>query len=211
MPGHEESGGLEGFGLDFMTVDGKPNQQVSQEYFRQAGFASGRYEGGEEVLMVGTGEGVAQKVAEIAKENFERMGFRVRLRLVTQDSMYTRFCMVPDADVHICPNVGWLKDFSDPQTMIDPTFNGENILESSNNNFSELDVPAVNRAMAQAELVTDAQERADAWAEVNRMVTEQAPAIPWVWDKSPILQSPNVNGVPSVFNGLWDLSFTSVG
>src|SRR3712207_4468567 len=118
--------------------------------------------------------------------------------------------MVPSADVHVCPNVGWLKDFSDPQTMLDPTFNGENILEQSNNNFAELDVPEINDAMNDAELLTDAKERAEAWAQVNRMVTEQAPAIPWVWDKSPIAASENVNGVPNVFNGLWDLSFTSL-
>ena len=45
--------------------------------------------------MVGTSEGVAQKVAEVAKENFEKLGFKVRMRLVTQDAMYTKFCNVP--------------------------------------------------------------------------------------------------------------------
>ena len=45
--------------------------------------------------MVGTSEGVAQKAAEVAKENFEKMGFKINLRLVTQDAMYTKFCNSP--------------------------------------------------------------------------------------------------------------------
>ena len=35
-----------------------------------------------------------QKAAEVAKENFEKMGFKIKLRLVTQDAMYTKFCNV---------------------------------------------------------------------------------------------------------------------
>ena len=101
---------------------------LAAEYMKKAGYASGKYEGDEELLMVGTTEGVAQKTAEVAKENFEQLGFKVRLRLVTQDAMYTKFCNVPTADVAICPNVSWGKDFGDAQTILDPTFNGDNII-----------------------------------------------------------------------------------
>ena len=100
--------------------------------------------------MVGTSEGVAQKAAEVAKENFEKLGFKVRLRLVTQDAMYTKFCNSPPAKVAICPNVGWLKDFSDAQTYLDPTFNGDNILQTGNSNWSQLDDPALNKMMNDA-------------------------------------------------------------
>ena len=44
---------------------------------------------------------------------------------VAQSTMYTKFCNVPKANVAVCPNVGWLKDFADRQTILDPTFNGE--------------------------------------------------------------------------------------
>jgi peptide/nickel transport system substrate-binding protein len=209
VPGHEEAGGLEGPGVDFMS---KPagDAELSAEYFRKAGYDSGKYEGDEELLMVGTSEGVAQKAAEVAKENFERMGFKIRMRLVTQDSMYTKFCNVPKAKVAICPNVGWLKDFSDAQTYIDPLFNGDNILPQGNSNWSQLDEPELNKMMNDAKLVTDPQERADAWAEIDKRVTELAPAIFWLWDKSPMIRSENVNGVASEFNSTWDLTFTSI-
>ena len=183
---------------------------LAASYFKKAGYASGKYEGDEELLMVGTSEGVAQKAAEVAKENFEQLGFKVRLRLVTQDAMYTRFCNSPPANVAICPNVSWGKDFADAQTILDPTFNGKNIVQQGNSNWPELDVPAINEAMDEAELLTDPQERAEAWAKIDLMVTEQAPLVNWIWDKQALLRSADVNGAVSEFNSMWDLSWTSL-
>jgi peptide/nickel transport system substrate-binding protein len=209
VPGFKEAGGLEGPGIDFMS---KPagDAALSAEYFKKAGYASGKYEGNEDLLMVGTSEGVAQKAAEVAKENFEKMGFKVRLRLVTQDAMYTKFCNSPPAKVAICPNVGWLKDFSDAQTYLDPTFNGGNILQTGNSNWSQLNDPELNKMMDDAKTITDPQERADAWGAIDKKLTELAPAIDWVWDKTPLIRSENVNGASSAFLGQWDLAFTSL-
>jgi peptide/nickel transport system substrate-binding protein len=160
--------------------------------------------------MVGTSEGVAQKAAEVAKENFTKMGFNVRLRLVTQDAMYTKFCNSPPAKVAICPNVGWLKDFSDAQTYLDPTFNGANILQTGNSNWSQLNDPELNKMMDDAKTITEPQERADAWGAIDKKLTELAPAVDWVWDKTPLIRSENVNGASSAFLGQWDLAFTSI-
>ena len=209
VPGFEEAGGLEGPGIDFMEhPDG--DAALSAEYFKKAGYASGKYEGNEEILMIGTSEGVAQKAAEVAKENFEKMGFKIRMRLVTQDAMYTKFCNSPPAKVVICPNVGWLKDFSDAQTYLDPTFNGGNILQTGNSNWSQLNDPELNKMMDDAKTITEPQERADAWAAIDKKLTELAPAIDWVWDKTPLIRSENVNGASSAFLGQWDLAFTSL-
>jgi peptide/nickel transport system substrate-binding protein len=209
MAGFEEAGGMKGTGVDFLSVDGKPQPELSAEYFKKAGYASGKYEGTEKILMVGSNAGVAAKAAEVAKENFERMGFNVQMRLVQQQTMYTRYCNTPSAKVAICPNVGWLKDFNDPQTMLNPTFNGKNILEQGNSNWSELDVPAINKAMDKAELLPK-EERAAAWAEIDKQVTAEAPAVPWIWDKQPLIQSANVNGVASISNAQWELAWTSL-
>jgi peptide/nickel transport system substrate-binding protein len=209
VPGFEEAGGFDGFGLDFMSKPGG-DRALAAEYFKAAGYPSGRYEGDQELLMVGTSEGVAQKAAEIAKENFERLGFKVRLQLTTQDAMYTKFCNIPSANVAICPNVSWGKDFGDPQTVLDPTFNGDNIIPQFNSNWPELDVPEINAAMDEAGLLTDPEGRAQAWARIDRMITEQAPVVSWLWDRLPLLRSADVNGVASEFNSQWDLAWTSL-
>jgi peptide/nickel transport system substrate-binding protein len=209
MVGFEEAGGMEGPGIDFMA-NPKGDKELSAEYFRKAGFDSGRYEGDEELLMVGDNEGVGAQTAQVAAQQLEEMGFSVKLRQVTHDAMYTKFCNRPSANVALCPNVGWLKDFPDPQTFLDPTFNGTHILKQGNSNWSELDVPEINQAMADASLLTDPAERAEAWGEIDRMITEQAPAIMWIWDKQSNIKSDNVVGVVDEDNALWSLSHTSI-
>ena len=209
MAGFEEAGGVDGPGVDYLPKDGKPNLEVAAKYFKEAGYASGKYEGTEEILMVGSNQGVAAKTAEVVKQNLEALGFKVQMRLVQQQTMYTKFCNTPSADVAVCPNVGWLKDFADPQTILSPTFAGKNILEQGNSNWGELDDPAINEAIDKAELLPEA-ERPAAWAEIDKMIVEQMPVIPWIWDNTPLIQSENVNGVASESNGQWDLAYTSL-
>ena len=209
MAGFEEAGGLKGPGVDYLPPDGKPRPDVSAKYFKAAGYASGKYEGNEEVLMVGSNAGVAAKTAEVVKENLERMGFKVQMRLVAQNTMYTKYCNSPSANVAVCPNVGWIKDFADGQTIISPTFAGKNILEQGNSNWGELDDPAINEAIDKAELLPK-EERAAAWGAIDKMIVEQMPVIPWIWDNTPLIQSANVNGVASESNGQWDLAYTSL-
>jgi peptide/nickel transport system substrate-binding protein len=208
-PGFEEAGGMQGPGNDFLPADGKPKLAVAAEYFKKAGFASGKYEGTEPILMVGSNTGVATKAAEVTKAQFEKLGFKVQLRLVNQNTMYTRYCNTPAAKVAVCPNVGWIRDFADGQTVLGPTFNGKNILDQGNSNWSQLDDPAINKAMDDAEALP-AEQRAAAWGNIDKMVTAQAPAIPWLWDKQALIRSPNVNGVATKFNAQWDLNFTSL-
>jgi peptide/nickel transport system substrate-binding protein len=209
IAGFDQAGGDKGFDLDFLSADGSPQPDVSAKYFKAAGFASGKYEGKDKILMVGDNTGVAAKTAQVAAEQLKNMGFNITLRLVQHATMYTRYCNTPSAKVQICPNVGWLKDFADGQTILDPTFNGKNILEQGNSNWSQLDVPAINKAMDKAELLPKDQ-RAQAWADIDKMVTEQAPAVPWIWDNDVLLESANVNGVASKSNALWELPWTSL-
>jgi peptide/nickel transport system substrate-binding protein len=124
--------------------------------------------------------------------------------------MYTKFCNVPKAAVAVCPNVGWLKDFNDAQSILEPTFSGDAIAPVNNSNWPQLDDPEVNQAMEEAKLITDPAERAQAWGEVDQMITALAPAVPYVWDFTPNVASANVNGVINAFNGTYDLAFTSL-
>jgi peptide/nickel transport system substrate-binding protein len=209
MAGFEEAGGLKGPGDDFQS-NPKPDMNLAAEYFKKAGYASGKYEGNQEFLMVADNTEPGSKTAEVAKEQFENLGFKIRMRQVTHESMYTKFCNVPKANVAICPNVGWLKDFADPQTYLDPTFNGKNILPQNNSNWSQLNDKAVNDAMSKAELLTDPAERAKAWGDIDKMITSLAPAINWIWDKTENIESSNVNGVIDKDNATWALAYTSL-
>jgi len=209
MGGFDEAGGLAGTGVDFLKYP-KGNLALAKEYMKKGGFPSGMYTGSQQLLMVGTSGGPAQKASEVAAAQLEKLGFKPKLRLVTQDSMYTKFCNVPKAKVVICPNVGWLKDFADPQTILDPTFNGKNIVDVNNSNWPQLNVASINSAMDSAEVIVGADARNKAWAEIDRQITAQAPAVPWIWDDTANIRSTDVAGVINKFNSNWDLSFTSL-
>jgi peptide/nickel transport system substrate-binding protein len=209
FPGFEESGGKEGFGLDFLAEE-KGDPELSAEYFRKAGHSSGKYEGDENLLMVADDDDPGQKTAIVARERFEQLGFKVTFRQVPHETMLEKFCGAPSAEVAICPNVGWIKDFNDAQTMLQATFSGDAIAETNNSNWPQLDVPEINRAMEEAELLTETGARARAWADINRMITEQAVGIPYVWDKQANLRSDDVAGVINKWNATWDLSFTGL-
>lgn len=208
VAGFEQAGGMKGDDLDFLSSSGEPNMAAATKYMKAAGYPSGKYSG-PPILMVGSNEGVQKQTAEVAQQQFEKLGFKVTLRLVNTNTMYTKFCNTPSAKVAVCPNVGWIRDFSDGQPVLDPTFNGKNILEQGNSNWPQLNDPKINAQMAKAELLP-APQRPAAWGEIDREVTSLAVGVPWLWDKQPSIESSNVNGVVDDFTYVFSLPWTSL-
>jgi peptide/nickel transport system substrate-binding protein len=217
FPGFNDAGGAKGTGADFLAHP-SGDMEVAKKYMLAAKKedpslpidANGKWTGGEKILMVAANADPGKKTAEVALQQFQKLGFQINFRTAPQDTLYTKFCNVPKAQVVICPNVGFQKDFFDPQSLLDPVFNGKNILAANNSNWSQLNVPAINEAMTKAAALPAGGERDKAWGEIDKMVTEQAPAIPFIWDKVPTVESPNVRGVVNEYSTSWDLNFTSL-
>jgi peptide/nickel transport system substrate-binding protein len=209
MPGYLEAGGEAGPGYDFLA-NPHGSLSVARAYMRRAGYASGRYSGHAPLLMVTDSDQAGRKAAEVFERRLALLGFNVTLRSVSHQAVYARFCGVPAAQVAICPNIGWLKDFYDSQTVLDPIFNGRAIRANGSSNYSELDDPTINRAIAQAERLVAPAARARAWGRIDRLVTGEAAGVPWLWLNQADLRSADVNGVVNRFTGSWDLSFTSL-
>jgi peptide/nickel transport system substrate-binding protein len=207
-PGFEAAGGMQGPELDFLA-EPRGDPTLARAYLRKAGYPEGRYNG-RPILMVGTNADPASRTAQVALDQLRRLGFEVNFRSVSQDTMYTAFCNVPRKRVHVCPNVGWVPDFNDGYAYLYATFNGNAIEEVNNTNWPQLDDPKINAAMDRAALIKDDDERAEAWGRIDHMITEQAPAVPWLWDKQANIASRNVQGVIAQWNASWDLSFTSI-
>lgn len=209
IAGFEEAGGVEGSGVDFLAnPDG--DLDVAEEYMREAGFESGQCEGDCEVTIVGDGASPDKETTEVLVGTLEDLGFDPQVQNVARDVMYTRFCNVPEQQPNICPSVGWLKDFNDPLSILGPTFDGEAIVTSNNSNWPLLDDLEVNAAIEEAELIDDPEERAQAWGDIDTLIVEQAPAIPYVWDNQANIRSADVAGVINLFNANWDISYTSL-
>jgi peptide/nickel transport system substrate-binding protein len=207
--GFEEAGGDKGPGFDFLA-NPKGDMAVATKYMKAAGYPSGKYTGSDELLMVTANVDPGKAQAEVAKAQLEKLGFKVRLRTVPQDAVYTEWCQQPAKKVAVCGSAGWFKDYNDPQSMLEPTFKGSNYSpEGGNNNLSKLQDPKIDKAMDQAALL-EGDERNQAWGEIDKMITEQAPAVPFIWDNTNLIHAKNVNAVGNAYENSFDLAYTSI-
>jgi peptide/nickel transport system substrate-binding protein len=208
MPGFEEAGGAAGPGNDFYASP-TANLPLAMSYMKKAGYPSGKYTGGP-VLMIADNMPPASKTAEAFQAQLAAIGIKVNLRELPHATANSKFCSVAKSGYAICPNLGWGKDFYDSQSMIDPIFNGKNLIPSGNTNYAQVNDPAINAAIEKAKTLTDPAARAKAWGAIDKTVTAQAYLNVWLWDNQVNFASKNVNGVKSKFNSSWDLNFSSL-
>jgi peptide/nickel transport system substrate-binding protein len=208
--GFTQAGGV-GFN-PFPTSDGgfSGDLDKAREMLVKAGFPDGRYSG-PALTQVADNTPPGSDTAKVVASDLAQIGMKVRTISVTHATMFTRFCNVPRQEPNICPNVGWIEDFHEPQAMLDATFNGENIVPVNNSNWPQLDDPRINALMDRAETILDPQERYAAWGRIDQLVTETAAAIPWLWESFPTLFSQNVTKAPELWNlGAPDVTFMQV-
>jgi peptide/nickel transport system substrate-binding protein len=209
VAGFEEAGGTKGPGFDF-TSSPTANIPLAQSYLKKAGFKSGKYTG-PALLTVADNVSPAKETAEAFQNQVGKLGFKLNFKEVPHATMLSKFCQVPKAAVAICPNFGWGADFFAAQSMIDPLFNGKNIVPSGNVNTAQVNDPKLNAKIDNAKHITDPTANAKAWAALDKEVTNQSYFITWLWDNEIVLSSTNVKAVPSKFNsGAADLAFSSL-
>ena len=161
--------------------------------------------------MVASNADPGKKTAEVAQAQFEKLGFKIKFRAVPQDTLYTKFCNVPAQKIAICPNVGWFKDFNDPQAVLDAVFNGKNILPPEQLQLDAAQRPGHQQRDGQGGAAARRPRRATRpGARSTTWSRAQAPGIPYLWDKIPTVESPDVRGVVNQYSTSWDLDFTSL-
>ncbi len=211
--GYAQSGGDHGPNVDFNNYP-SGNAAVAAKYMKAAGYPSGKYTGNYVVKVVGSTGDPAPKTAAIANNAIQSLGFKTNFTLVDQSVMYQKYCGDPKQEIDACPNVGWIRDWSDPQTLLDPIFAGYNIVTTNNSNWGQVswqDAPyrdksgviktPLDKAMKSAEKTVGESARATAWGTIDNQLVNQAVAVPWVFDKQGNIFSKDVRPV----NDLWDI------
>ena len=209
IPGFEQARGLQGPKVDY-NEHAEGDMAVAEKYMKLAGYPSGKYTGNGTVQIVGSND--VPQAPEIAAEALKSLGFKTKLTLVEQSTMYAKYCTVVKEEIDVCPSVGWVADFADPYAVLGINFNGKAIsTEGSNPNFSQANVPSINKAMEAAEPIVGQNARATAWANIDRELVANAVAVPYDWDKAPGIESKDVAGVGNLWDGgAWDYSFSSL-
>jgi peptide/nickel transport system substrate-binding protein len=210
IPGFEQAGGIPGPKVDYNEhLEGDP--AVAEKYIKLAGYPSGKYTGGQTITVVGATGNPTQQDAEIVNQTLKNLGFTTKFTVVETSTMYAKYCNVPKEQIDVCPSVGWIADFADPQTVLNITFNGKLIVPTGNVNWGQTNVPKLNEEMTAGESVTGKEARANAWAKIDREIVENASAVPFDWDKQGMLEGSTVKGVGDLWDvGEWDYSWTSL-
>jgi len=210
VDGYDQSGGAAGPPVPWnANVNG--SLSVATTYMKAAGYPSGKYTGSATVQIVGANNGNDPAIIQLVNTDLTQLGFHTHVSLVDQSVMYAKYCGVPKQEIDACPTVGWVRDFADPLTVLYVPFYGPAITSTNNSNWGQVNEPAINTAMDKAALVTDPTARAQAWANVDKMLVNQAVAIPEDFDNQANVESGDVLGVDQLWNtGTWDLAFTSL-
>ncbi len=208
--GYEQAGGAAGPHVDY-NEHPEGDTAVAAKYMKLAGYPSGRYTGGQTVQVVGATGEPEEGMAQIVDQTLQNLGFKTHLSLVDKSAMYEKYCTVPAQEIDVCPNAGWVRDFADPQTVLEVPFSGHAIVPESNSNWSQVNDPQINAAMEKAELVVGEPARAQAWAKIDEMLVEQAVAAPEVFASIAAIEGHGVEGVNQLWDsGAWDYDFTSL-
>jgi peptide/nickel transport system substrate-binding protein len=211
IAGFEEAGGFPGPKVDY-NEHPTGDMAVAEKYMKLAGYPSGKYTGSETLQVVGDSSAPANNVAEAVNQTLRTLGFKTKLNLVEHTVMYSKYCGVVSEKIDVCPNVGWIPDFGDPQAVLDVPFNGNLIVKNgTNSNWGLVNHAKINAAMEAAAKVVGTKARGEAWAKIDRELVEEAVAVPYQWAKEPYIESKDVEGVNQYWNaGTWDYSFTSL-
>ncbi len=208
FPGFEQGGGASS-PYDFMASP-TASPAVSAKYFKAAGFASGKYTGPHRnITLVCDSSDPGHQVCLYAQSELRTLGFNPTIQAVPHEQMLS-ICGTPSKEPEVCPNATWQKDFYDPQTLLDPNFDGTNILPENNSNFPQLNEAAINTAFAKAATINNFAAREQAYGKIDKMVVAQAVGLPFVWEKQATAESSNVKGVINNFLVAWDLSYSAL-
>ncbi|MFE6101620.1 ABC transporter substrate-binding protein [Streptomyces laurentii] len=107
--------------------------------------------------------------------------------------------------------MGWGADFPSGQGFLQPLVDGRFILQSGNNNYSEINDPAINGLFDQALKETDPAKAGELYKQINTKVSDAAIYLPFTHEKNIIWRSSRLTNVytADAYNGRYD--YASLG
>ncbi|WP_190022047.1 ABC transporter substrate-binding protein [Streptomyces hiroshimensis] len=107
--------------------------------------------------------------------------------------------------------MGWGADFPSGQGFLQPIVDGRFIQQSGNQNYPELDDPAVNKLLDDGIAETDPEKAGKIYQEANKKVMEGAWYLPFTYEKNIIWRSSRLTNVytADAYNGRYD--YASLG
>jgi peptide/nickel transport system substrate-binding protein len=136
----------------------------------------------------------------------KKLGFNAKLKIVNGSTYFTTLgdLKTPNLDTGFSD---WFQDFPHPNDFFGILLNGESIHPTNNNNFSQLDVPSLNKQMdtlVQKPLNSSAQA---GYAALDKKVMQQAPWAPYGNRELTTFTSDRINFDGVIFNPVFNQDF----
>jgi len=143
-------------------------------------------------------KGKEPKVAEAVQQALSKVGINATIDS-SDPSLYYRSIVGSPDNVHKkgygIMVVGWGADFPTGFGFLDVLVDGDKILPSGNNNYPELNDPAIQDLIKQALASTDPAKAASLWGQINAKVMDTATLVPLVFDKALNYRNPRLTNV----------------
>lgn len=106
---------------------------------------------------------------------------------------------------------GWSPDWPGASTYLPIVFDGRLITGQGNNNYSQYDSPAVDAQIDKIAAMGDPAAAQAAYGQLAQQIMKDAPVVPFLWDKAPILVGPKVAGAYGHIAYVGRLDLVSLG
>jgi peptide/nickel transport system substrate-binding protein len=149
-------------------------------------------------ITLDSSDSVRATAAAVAVQNaLQRAGITVTINKIPGANFYTT--IQNDAQAHELMTAGWCADWPSSSSILPPVFGPDNMLQPSRpntNNFSRYQNNEVWAEMRRISTeVTDEAEAAEAWADLNERVMQDAPLIPTINDSGVFVHGSKVTNV----------------
>jgi len=192
----------------FNTKSGKPQIDKAKDELVKCNKPDGF-----ETKIATRNTGKELKTAEALQQSLAAVG--IKAQLDPQDgSQYFRSIIGSPSNVHAkgygLMMAGWGSDFPKESGFLAVLADGKQIHESGNNNYAELDEPAINKLIADAKAETDPAKNVEIWKQINKLVMDTATYLPFTYDKALNYRNPRLTNVyVTQYYGMYD--FGSLG
>ncbi|GAA3456369.1 ABC transporter substrate-binding protein [Dactylosporangium matsuzakiense] len=177
----------------FNTKSGKPQIDKAKEELAACGKPNGF-----DTVLATRNTGKELKTAEAVQQSMAAVG--INARLDPQDAaLYFRSIIGSPGNVHSkgygLMMAGWGADYPTPAGFLQVLVDSRLIYDSGNNNYSELQDPAIDALIDQATAEPDPQKNAGIWKQINAKVSESAAYMPFTYDKALNYRNPRLTNV----------------
>ncbi|WP_405882635.1 ABC transporter substrate-binding protein [Streptomyces sp. NBC_01136] len=148
-------------------------------------------------------------MATAIQASMKKIGITVNIKSYPAGKYFTNFAGVPsyvhEHDLGMIMTA-WGADWPTGFGFLDQIVNGSAIKPSGGNNVSELNDPAINKALNDAIANTDTAARTKAWGDIDKMVLDNASVVPLIYRKNLLLRPTSATNVTvtQAYLGMYD-------